>query len=926
MSLPLALRQALWPAAGLACAAMLAMTPVFRTLDRAWLDTCLRWLAEERPATATAVVDIDEASMQTLRQSAGPWPYRRDVHATVARRLLGAGAHAVVFNLSLADAREGDEALRQLARQQPGRVVLGGDMRGSDSIAGGAAATPATALPPHAETASPTARVVGAWPGASDLPAPRWVAWQPPAAGLLDDASRIGVLQTRLDDDGLLRCLHLLHRVDGQLVPSLALAAATAGEPVPSLQAAPDGGLQAGAHRWPADERGCIALRLPRRADSMPVLSFAEVVQAMPETSTPPPWADQVRGRTVFIGSPSLLDGRALTPLGQVGGTLWHAMAHEALVSRQLLKPRSLPLDVTLAVLAALPLAGALRQRPLPWSREAALSLAVLLAVLLSSLALLWGLAQPSALPLALLLLACGLLTLFARRQHWLSGLRLQAQLEQARAQAASRARTEFLAHMSHEIRTPLNAALGVAQLLAETPLTPLQQRYVEVFNRSGAHLRQLVDDVLDITRIEAGNLPLRIEPFSLPQLLQEVGSLFESRAQAQGLQFEIGSADDLPTWVQGDRRRLQQVLVNLLGNACKFTEAGSVSLQVRRDGTPDGIEFCVQDTGIGVPAAQRERIFEPFAQADDTVSRRFGGSGLGLAITQRLVSAMRGRVSLDSEEGRGTTVTLCLPLPAWDGPPPEARPVSPPGTAAVLKGCRVLLAEDNDYNVLVVEGMLQGTGAQVQRAADGRQAVELASSGSHDLILMDLQMPHLDGHAATRAIREAERLAGRAPVPIIALSANALAADVEASRLAGCNAHLGKPFDKAELLHTMVVQHAGAAARRVDGPTGSAALDRQEALQRFGGDALLYERVLAAARAQWRDWPARYTLGRQDPDAQLPRRLAHDLKSTAATVGAHRLSKAASQLEACLREGGDTADAERAVDEAVRELLEGGG
>ena len=909
MNLSPAFRQALWPAAGLGCAALLALTPVFKTLDRAWQDAGLRWLAEPRAATATAVVDIDEASLQALQSRTGPWPYRRDVHAAVADSLLEAGARRVVFNLSLADARDGDDALRQVARRQPGRVVFGGDMRGNE---GGT--TPSAA-------ARPAGVVVGAWNGPDDLPAPTWAAWTPPAAGLLADPPRVGVLQTRLDDDGRLRCLHLLHRVDGHLVPSLVLAAATAGEPVASLQARRDGGsVHIGQHRWPADEQGCVALRLPSRADAVPVLSFAEVAQTPGPLA---PWADQVHGRTVFVGSPSLLDGRALTPLGQVGGTLWHAMAHEALLSQQVLKPRSLPVDATLVVLGATPMASALRRRPPAWRREAALSLTAGLVLVLLSLALLWGWALPTALPLALLLLSCGLLTQAARWQHWLSGLRLEAQLEQARSQAASRARTEFLAHMSHEIRTPLNAALGVAQLLAETPLTPLQQRYVEVFNRSGAHLRQLVDDVLDITRIEAGKLPLHVEPFSLALLLDELGGLFQSRAQARGLQFAINRADGLPIWVQGDRRRLQQVLVNLLGNACKFTEAGSVTLRVRQDGTPDGIEFAVQDTGIGVSAAQRERIFEPFAQADDSVSRRFGGSGLGLAITQRLVHAMSGKVALDSEEGRGTVVTLNLPLPAWDGPPPQPRSPPLPTTAPVmLKDCQVLLAEDNDYNVLVVEGMLQGTGARLQRVADGRAAVELAMAGAPDLILMDLQMPELDGLAATRAIRDAERLAGRMPIPIIALSANALASDIEASRLAGCNAHLGKPFDKAELLHTMVVQRAAAPARQVEVSPGRAALDRQEALQRFGGDAPLYERVLAAAQDQWRDWPARFALGQQDPDSQVPRRLAHDLKSTAATVGAHRLARAAGHLETCLRDGGDVPAAREAIDEALRELL----
>ena len=906
MSPPARAALGLWPAAGLVAAAALALTPAFETLERGWMDTSLRWLAEPWEVRQTLVVDIDDSSMRALRQRGDTWPFRRDLHADVAERLLAQGARAVVFNLSFSDAREGDAALQRLARAEPGRLVFGGHMRRDAAVDAGTADVPATA---------------GRWQVPGGAPAAEWSSWAPPTPNVLPPQPRIGVLQTRLDSDGRLRCATLLHRAGDAVLPSLVLAALSAGRPLPVVtvdDAAP--GLAFDRQRWPIDRQGCVALRLPRQADAVPVLSYAEVALAAPAVT--PDWAHRVRDRTVFIGSPSVLDGQALTPLGQVGGTVWHAMAHEALLAQRVVQPHSTLADATLAMLAAVPVLAGLRRRTPDWRLDLRESLAAALAVLLLVALLLGVWTQPSALPLALLVLGCGLLVQMARWQHWLSGQRAMAQLDQARAEAASRARTEFLAHMSHEIRTPLNALLGVAQLLDETPLTPLQKRYVDVFNRSGTHLRQLVDDVLDITRIEAGHLTLQTEVFSLATLADEISGLFGSRAQAKGLEFSTELDAALPPWVSGDRRRLQQVLVNLLGNACKFTEQGSVSLRMRAGPEPDRVEFVVRDTGIGVPAAQLQRIFEPFAQADAGVARRFGGSGLGLAITQRLVGAMGGVVTLSSVEQRGTEVTLVLPLPRWAGEPPRAEPTpSLPDASALLAGCRILLAEDNDHNVLVVEGMLQGSGVELVRAHDGQAAIELAGERQPDLILMDLQMPRLGGLAATRAIRDGERRAGHRPVPIIALSANALPADVDASLAAGCNAHLGKPFAKADLLRLLERYRGEAGRRQAPRPE---VLEREAALARLGGDVETYERVLVAARAQWQDWPARYQDGLAGGDPQRLHRLVHDLKSTAATVGATRLSAAAAALEAALREGRDPQPAHAAVTEALRDVLDG--
>jgi PAS domain S-box-containing protein len=554
---------------------------------------------------------------------------------------------------------------------------------------------------------------------------------------------------------------------------------------------------------------------------------------------------------------------------------------------------------------------------------------------------------------------------------------RIELALEQAKlaADAASQAKTAFLANMSHEIRTPMNAIVGFAHLLRRDPLTPRQRDHLDKIADASEHLLQVINDILDFSKIEAHKVDLHLGAFHLAASLARIADMVHGRLRNKAVQFHVELAPGCPVHVVGDRLRLEQVLLNLASNAVKFTEQGSVEIRVtplQRSDERAWLHFAVVDTGIGVSPAQSARLFEAFEQADASTTRRYGGTGLGLAISKRLVELMDGRIGMDSQPGQGSTFWFELPLGLADTPahtpvaaPAEAAPdaLDVPDGGARLRGARLLLAEDNPINQEVARDLLAALGAQVDVACDGAQALRMAAEQDYELILMDVQMPVMDGLEATAAIR---RLPGRAAVPILALTASTFAEDRRLGLGAGMNDFLIKPVEPEALRHSLLhwlregdrLRGRGAAplpsmaaasppqVRTSPGSavaTGAAALhleplaqhpgfDPKGALRRLRGDEKLYRRMLELFLEHHADDGPRLQAALQavatatDRAAACDalRALAHGLVGTAATIGAQALSTACRALEIAAVEQRSQAALATAVAQVERELSGG--
>jgi signal transduction histidine kinase/CheY-like chemotaxis protein/HPt (histidine-containing phosphotransfer) domain-containing protein len=860
-----------------------------------WLeDAQQRQFAEPLAFENTIVFDVDEESMQRLDAKVGAWPYPRDVYARAARFLAASGARAVAYDILFSEARPGDD---EFARALDAHSVLA-----------------AAALPyPLRRTAEYQGQLGRLALSVQGAPARIWPDLTLPQPRLTSPSgARAGVISAPPDDDGIVRRIHVLHRAYGHYLPSLTLGALIAAAPG-SRVAFEAGALRLGERAWPLGAEASVDLRFPANTAALPVVPFYQLHEAAQGAPGTLHIGDLVNGKIVFIGSSSaILGDYVYTPVGQLSGLKFSALASELLLEGRVLRPVNFAIDALLVALALLLPALLVSRGPKARPREFAIGFALVLAVTAGAGSALFAAGQQSRWLFAAL---SGSSAQAAALCAWLLALyreRERLYYEKLAAEQANRMKTEFLNRMTHELRTPLTAITGFNTInqLSDDLGRAQRIRNSAIIARNCEHLLSLINDHLDVARIEAGQLRMDPRPVDPTSLFEDVITTMRVMADQKGLQLTLRMAGPLPAAVRLDALRLRQILLNLLGNAVKFTARGSVDVEVSWNA--EMLEFSVRDTGPGIPAASLARIFEPFERGAGT---KEAGTGLGLSVTRELVRLMQGTIDVASDPGTGTRFSVKLSAPEEKRATAADQAAAPAPAAASLAGRKILVADDNRDLRELLQFQLGELGMECTLVADGFEAVEAAARGGFDMVLLDMEMPRMNGWEAAHVLR-----AQGFDRPVIALTAHETARETERALGEGCDRILAKPCSIESLRATLAPLLEGtpapAAASQASSPGRVDGVERP-VVRVDPRIADLVDNFMDGARRDTEQ--ARLALAARDLD--LVRRIGHTLRGSASSYGFDAIARHGGILEHAARN--EDIDSARRVVARLAEFLD---
>jgi signal transduction histidine kinase/CheY-like chemotaxis protein len=853
-------------AAALAVVGVLAETSLYPRLRWWFEDTSQTLLNPSLPMDHVLAVDVDEESIRRLEPEFGAWPYPREAYARVARFLSEHGARAIVFDILFSEPRQGDDALAGALNRR--------------SVLAAAALSPATDRSSDYLERLKHAALFDAF--SKGILAPQsWPDLTLPIAKLTQTSgARIGVISIVADADGVVRRIPLLHEAYGEVLPSLALAGLLAAEPE-AVPKASGRALSLGSHTWPLDGAGAAVLRYPSNAGAVPVVPFFQVVAADLKREGTAHVGDLVRNRIVFVGSSSAVLGDfAYTPAGRLPGLNLNALFTEMLLSSSVRHADMWWLDaLLLALVCVVPVTMTFRGpagRPSEflWGFGAVplIGGGGGLALLVLNQSSNWLFATLAGLAAQTFALGAWLFALYRERQRLF--------YEKFAAQEASRMKTEFLSHMTHELRTPITAIMGFNKINQFTDDLGREQRMHNsaIVAKNCEHLLELVNNNLNLARIEAGQLAIERRPENASELLEDVVSTLRIMAEEKGINLVLVKSTRLPEALSLDPLRVREILINLIGNAVKFTEHGEITLLV--SWYEGNLFMTVRDTGVGIPPESLARAFEPFQRIGGS---RAEGTGLGLTITRKLVELMGGTIRATSTPGVGTEFAVCIPA-SETLPTPRADLVPAPKQTAPLAG-NILVAEDVEHLRKLIEIYLQELGLACHAVSNGFEAVEAALSGDFDALLLDMEMPVMDGFEAVRVLRE--RGYQR---PIVALTAHYQGTEVERARSEGCNDVISKPVSLMQLREVL----------------GNALSDRgaiSEAPISVRIDPTLAE-LVPKYLERCRESLTEFQDAVRSDDLSVARRIGHALHGTAGSFGFDELAGIGREIEQAAKKG----------------------